>query len=386
MFGQVILISRFAIKTLLHERAKTIAGVGGVAFAVCLALVQFGMYLGSMAAASAVIDRSTSDLWVVPRGAQNFDFTQIQTEYLLYLVRSVPGVARVEPVLVGFALWQLPTGGMESVEVVGFLPDGEMLRPWNVRTGQIPDIFQDRNVIVDGADLKKLQVQGIGDHTEIFLDRDRGMLAKIIGLTSGVKSFVASPVVMTGYDNALAYTQRKQGEFTYLLIRVAPGYNHQEVKQAINQQVPRLEAYTRLEFAHKTQRYWDEATGLGMALFASATLGVLVGVGTVAMILYMSTIDHLPQFATLKALGVPNYRVVGLVTCQAMMVGMVGFGIGLMLALYAQENLKQQALYVLLTPRLVMLVFLGTILFCALASLLSAVKIIRIDPAMVFHG
>ena len=50
-------------------------------------------------------------------------------------------------------------------------------------------------------------------------------------------------------------------------------------------------------------------------------LGVLIGVGTVGMILYMSTIDHLPQFATLKALGVPNRRVIWLVTVQAMIVG-----------------------------------------------------------------
>src|SRR5262249_8094726 len=148
------------------------------------------------------------------------------------------------------------------------------------------------------------------------------MRARVVGMTDKVKSFVASPMLMTSYKNALAFCQLKEGQFTYLLVRVEPGVDPQTVKQAINNADTRVEAYTREEFSRKTQTYWDEATGLGIALFAAAFMGVVVGVGTVAMTLYMSTIDHLPEYATLKALGVPNRRVIALVAVQAMLIGL----------------------------------------------------------------
>lgn len=383
---QGLAILRFAVKTLVHERAKTIAGVSGVAFAVCLALVQIGMYVGAMASASAVIDRSNADLWIVPRGAQNFDFTSALPEYTEYLVRSVTGVAKTERLVVAFGLWQLPSGGMESVEIIGFDLTGDLIQPWNVRRGDPRALERDRNIFIDAGDLKKLQTTGIGDQTEIFLVRQLGMRANVVGLTERVKSFVASPMIMTSYKNALALCQQHPDEFTYLLVRLQPGADAQEVKAGINRASARIEAYTRAEFAQKTQAYWDEATGLGMALFASASMGVFIGVGTVAMILYMSTLDHLPQFATLKALGVPNRRVIALVAYQALLVGLVGFGFGFGLALYAQRSLQEKALYVDLTPQLVGGAFLGTLVFCTSASLLSAIKIVRLDPGVVFHS
>src|SRR4051794_8324593 len=89
MVAASISIIRFAAKMLRHDQAKTLAGIAGVAFAATLALVQIGLYSGAMQSCSAVIDQSTADLWVVPRGSQNFDFTQPLDEHLLYVVRSV---------------------------------------------------------------------------------------------------------------------------------------------------------------------------------------------------------------------------------------------------------------------------------------------------------
>lgn len=379
-------ILRFAVKTLVHQLAKTVAGCVGVAFAVTLALVQIGMYHGAMNGAAVVIDHSKADLWIVPRGVQNFDFAEVINEHHRYLVESVPGVERVETLTVGFGLWQLPNGGLESVEILGFDLDGDMLLPWNVKVGDVQDLKRHRNVFIDAGDLKKLRVDGVGSSTEIFLVRDYGMTANVVGLTERVKSFIASPMILTSRKNATAYCQQKEGSFNYLLAKLDPAADPQEVKRKIAELDGRIEAYTKAEFSKKTQTYWDQATGLGMALFAAAFMGVLIGVGTVGMILYMSTIDHLPQFATLKALGVPNRRVILLVALQALIVGSIGFCVGTAMALVAANGMQQQSLSVELSSGLVWSVLAGTMFFCAAASLLSAVKIVRIDPGMVFHA
>lgn len=343
------------------------------------------MYHGAMNGASVVIDHSNADLWIVPRGVQNFDFAEVILEHHQYLVQSVPGVVRVEPLTVGFALWQLPSGGLESIEILGFDLNGDMLKPWNVKEGDVADLKINRNVFIDAGDLKKLRVDGVGATTEIFLVRDYGMTANIVGLTEHVKSFIASPIIITSRKNATAYCQQKEGAFNYLLVKLEPGVDPQEVKLAIRKLDERIEAYTKEEFSKKTQVYWDQATGLGMALFAAAFMGVLIGVGTVGMILYMSTIDHLPQFATLKALGVPNRRVILLVTLQALIVGIFGYCIGATMATVAANGMQQQSLSVELSTGLVLSVLAGTLFFCAAASLVSAIKIVRIDPGMVFH-
>lgn len=130
------------------------------------------MYHGAMNGASVVIDHSNADLWIVPRGVQNFDFAEVILEHHQYLVQSVPGVVRVEPLTVGFALWQLPSGGLESIEILGFDLNGDMLKPWNVKEGDVADLKINRNVFIDAGDLKKLRVDGVGATTEIFLVRD----------------------------------------------------------------------------------------------------------------------------------------------------------------------------------------------------------------------
>jgi putative ABC transport system permease protein len=132
-----MLLLRLAIKILLHDRAKTLACLGGVAIAVCLVLVQQGIHHGSIVCTSQVIERSRADLWVFPAGVINFDATLPLSETTAYLVRSVPGVERVESLVVNFADFKLPNGAFQGVQVIGYDPQGALFCPWNVRVGDL---------------------------------------------------------------------------------------------------------------------------------------------------------------------------------------------------------------------------------------------------------
>ncbi len=380
-------IIRFALKMLLHEPGKTLGGVCGVAFGVCLCLIQVGLYHGALVSMSIVIDESSADLWVVSRGSPNFDCMTPLPERQAYRVQSFPGVERVEPAVVMFVWWRLANGGVQSVEVIGLPADGEMLRPWNVCVGETEPVFRDRNVIIDESDLRKLQCSGLGYETEIYAVPSTGMQARVVGLTRKNRTFISTPLVLTSIQNARAFGHLGANDSNALMVRTTPGADPGRVKQALNEALPDMEAFTREEFASLTQTYWNTNTGVGVVLFAFAVLGAIIAVGTVSMIQYISAMDHLKEYAILKALGTPNHRVIGLVAAQSVIIGVLGYGLGLGLTRVACQLLENLSIPIQVQSRgdIFLWSFCATLLFCVLASVIPAVKIIRTDPEVVFR-
>jgi hypothetical protein len=154
---------------------------------------------------------------------RNFDFTSFLPEHESYVVRSVPGVARAEALVVGPARWQLPQGGVESVQVVGLETQAELLRPWSVGDGDPESIHHDRDVLIDADDCRKLGCRGIGDSTEIYVSPRNGTEARVVGLSQQMRTFQGIPIVLTGAKNARAFCALSEGTFSFLLARTAAG-------------------------------------------------------------------------------------------------------------------------------------------------------------------
>jgi putative ABC transport system permease protein len=386
LFAQALVVLRFAGKMLAHDGPKSLAGIGGVGCAVCLVLIQIGLYFGSRNSMSMVIDRSTADLWVVAPGVTNFDDAQFLPESVLYQVRSVPGVDRAEPFVVAYANWQLPTGGRQTIQMLGFDLEGELLRPWNLMAGQTEDLRYDRSVFVDAGDRGKLHISALRDEAEIFTLRRQCMRAQVRGLTSQVKAFHTNPVIMGSSTNVLAYRQASEGQFTYVLVRTTPGWDRQQVAQAIQQAVSLTEVHTREDFSRMTRLHWTQKTGIGIALLATAFIGAIIGFGTVAVLIYVATMDYLREYATLKAVGAPNRRVVALVVVQAVVTGLCGYLLGLGFTYLARLELERRTLMLHIPMDLLGYVLVGSLALCAAASVFAAIKIIHAEPGIVFNN
>jgi len=370
----------FAVKTLRHDRVKSLAAILGVVFACLLTLVQTGMYLGYMQNASSVIDHSTADLWVMRQGTENFDTAQPMSEKVAYQVASISGVSEVEKVILGATYWKTPTGGVEGPQVIGLEPQAHLLRPWNVVEGSAAVLSQDRSILVDRFDMKKLGVTGVGHRAELWEQR-----AVVRGLTEGVRSFITAPVVFASFKDAQRFCQIPVDQVVYLLIRLIPGASAQEIKKAIAQSVPDVDVHTRKEFSKRTRGYWSRTTGVGVALFTSAFLGVLVGLGVISLTLYMSISDHLKEYGTLKAIGVANRQVTLLVGVQSLLLGGVGGVLGWLGAFLMTHWIVSTGVNVVL-PLGTSLVIVGVLLvLCFLSSFLAVQKVFKIEPVLVFE-
>ena len=111
-----------AIKTLVADRGKLLTALVGVVFSVVLVNVQGGLFFGLIRKASLLVDQGDADIWVGHKNMNNVDFPQDVPRRFVERIRSIDGVKRAEPYLVGHSVMTLPDGGFEYVLVVGCDP------------------------------------------------------------------------------------------------------------------------------------------------------------------------------------------------------------------------------------------------------------------------
>src|SRR5262249_43065852 len=130
---------------------------------------------------------------------------------------------------------------------------------------------------------------------------------------------------------------------------------------------------------------WMVWTGGGVGLIGGGVLGLIVGTVIVAQTLYSSTKDHLSEFATLRALGSSSGYIHKVILMQAGLSAVLGYGLGMAIALTIVNLSEHTALPIVMSPMLAALLLGLTFAMCAISSLSAIGKVMRIDPAMVFN-
>jgi putative ABC transport system permease protein len=371
-----------ALKMLLDDKGRFAITVLGVGFAVALVLVQVGLFFGLLENASITIDRLDADLWVTARNTPNVDFANPFPESYVQRVRSIPGVARADNLIVWYAIVALPSGAKEQVVYYGLDDFPKWGFPWDVASGDPADLRRGPFVLLDESAERRFGAFEAGDRREFS-----GHRLEILGKTRGARSFTTSPIAFIDYRLAQSLAPEELTDrTTFIVARLTPGANAEAVAAEIRARLPYNDVYTRSDWAVASRRYWIESTGLGLTMFLTVFLGGLVGVVIVAQTLYASVSEHLPEFGTVKALGGRDRDVYGIIAEQASFAATLGFGLGLALTALLGPVLARLDMAMIVTPTLYALVFAGTLALCLLASTLSFRKVARIDPAIVFRG
>ena len=124
-----------ARKILFYDKIRFLITVTGVAFAVTLVFVQVGLFEGLLANASVTIEQIDADLWVSARNTPNVDFSNTFPETFIQRVRSVPGVARADNLIVWFGRVALPSGATENAVLYAMEDFTRWNLPWQVNAG-----------------------------------------------------------------------------------------------------------------------------------------------------------------------------------------------------------------------------------------------------------
>jgi len=369
-----------AFRNLFYDRIRLAVTMVGILFSIVLVAVQLGLYLGARNIIVSMIDRSDGDLWVMAYGTKNFEEGQPISARERFTALSIPGVAKAIPLIVSFTDWRKPSGGATLVVVIGSDAEDGGLRPWNVVEGDISGLGARDAVIIDKTYLRDLGITSVGDTAQIGSSRVR-----ISGFTDGIRSFTVSPYVFTTLNRARSLLDMPADMLTYVLVKLEPGADPEAVRKALREKVPNSDVLTKAEFHDRSLNHWLFATGAGVALIGGAVLGLVVGTVIVAQTLYSSTKDHINEFATLRALGSSSGYIHRVILTQAALSAVLGYALGMVIALTVVYLSERTALPIVMTPALAALLLALTIAMCAVSALSAIGKVMRIDPAVVFN-
>lgn len=370
-----------AWRNLVHDKVRLAVTVTGIVFAVVLIVVELGLFLGFTTTTSSLIDRSNADIWItaprVPYIEQGVPFS----ERKLTTVLATPGVKTASKYVAQFTQWKRPDGRQESVQVVGVDLGSGLGLPWNLVVGTLDDLRKPDAVFVDEMYREKLGVERIGQVVEI-----RGRRARVAGFTRGIRAFTTSPYVFTTFKNALDYTNLREDQTLYILVKAADGVDHEALRQSLASRISDVDVVTNSGFSRMTRVYWMFTTGAGIAVLLAAVLGLVVGVVVVAQTIYATTVDHIREYGTLKAMGATNRYLYGVIILQAVISAFMGYGLGMVVSVLVVRGSEQGGAAILLPAPMAVGMLGLTLAMCVGAAVVSINKVTRLDPAMVFKG
>jgi putative ABC transport system permease protein len=211
--------------------------------------------------------------------------------------------------------------------------------------------------------------------------------ARIAGITDASAPFVTFPVIYTRYSQALTYAGQERNTLSLVLAEPDPGVAPDDLADRIHAQTG-LTAMAADRFGWQTIWFYIANTGIPINFGVIIIVGVLVGVVVAAQTLYLFTLDNLKQYGALKAIGVTDRVITGMVLLQSAVVGAIGFGFGAAMCVsffFVMRDVPHLrgfiTHYEILggTAALMALIVAG-------ASLLSIRRVVTLEPAIVFRG
>ncbi len=370
-----------ARRNLFHDKIRLMVTLNGIVFAVVLIVVQLGLFFGFTTSTKGVLDHSQADLWITARNTPYVDVAVSFNERKYYQVLATPGVAAAQKYIVRWSQWKGQDGHTESVEVVGVDPDKAMGLPWNIVEGDVSQLKQPHAVMVDEIYKQKLGVHKVGEWFEV-----RDYRVKVVGFTRGIRAFTTAPYVFTTFKNAQDLCMFDVDKTNFVLVKAAPGADLKKLQAELQRRLPDNDIYTTREFAQKTSNYWMFTTGAGISVLMGAALGLVVGLVVVTQTIYATTLDHIREFGTLKAMGAPNSFVYRVIITQAAIAAVMGYSLALVVTFFVTHGGSSAGAPIMVTWRLLVAMFFVTVGMCITAGLVSIKKVMGLDPAMVFRG
>ncbi|MDH6063390.1 ABC transporter permease DevC [Umezakia ovalisporum] len=377
-----------AWRQLMKQKGRFIIAICGITFADFLMLMQLGFQ-------SALYDSNTrfhqllqGDLVLVSPQAQNLGLLSTFPRRRLFQAANLSEVESINPVYARLGVWKSPQTKLdESILVIGFNPEQPAfnLPAVNQKLDQIKypnTLLFDRN-----SSGKYQQIIAQISHGKPVTTELQGRKVQISGLYEVGASFVANGSVITSDQNYLRiFSTQQPGQVNLGLINLKPGSDTNLVAKALQSYLTKdVQVFTRQEFIDFEKQYWQENGAIGFIFSLGVAIGFLVGVIIVYQIIYSGVMDHLPEYATLKAMGYSNTYLLLVVFQEALILAICGFipGASVSFLMYIfTGNVTKLPLF--MTPDRIIFILILTIIMCLISGAIAMGKLNSADPADIF--
>ncbi|MBY0458773.1 MAG: ABC transporter permease [Gemmataceae bacterium] len=381
-----------ALKMLLGDRTKYLGIVFGVSFAALLMAQQSAIFCGLMRnTTSQIRDIQGGDVWVMDKNVQFVDDTKPLSENALYRVRGIEGVRWAVRLYKGIARARMADGNFQQVILIGVddatLTGAPAVEQGKLLQGSLEDLRQPDAVIMDEFGWRYLFGKEPFAPGKVVEMNDRR--AVIVGLAKCNPTFQTFPIMYCTYAQAVKYVPQERKTLTFILAKADDGVSPDELCQRINERTGDLKAETNDQFFWTTIGYYMKRTGIPINFGITVMLGFVVGCAIAGQTFYLFTVENLKQFGSLKAMGVSNLRIVRMVMLQALVVGVIGYGLGVggaALFGYVFERLVTNAPAAFYFPWQVLALSAGAVaVIITIAAGMSLRRVLFLEPAVVFR-
>lgn len=377
------MLLKTALRIIAHEREKFAGAVAGVAIAVFLIILQWGFYQGYNRDITIVLDSIDADIWIVPKNQPTFDGWVGVDDLPYWELLEHPAVEKASRLAWGWAACRLPkTGGIDSVEVLGVEFESGIDLRFDLPQQNLANLLRpDGHVLVSAKDREKLGIDAVGvQGMEIF-----GRMATPVGFVPDVHLFTTAGFVLTDLDNARSFLRLPNSHANYLVCKCRSGVDVPRVVAQLQASLGEHDVLTAEQFHDRASTYWGTRTSIGPVLLMSSVLAVSVGFLIVLLAFYISTIEKIPIFACMKALGASAGEIVLLLIFQSLIVFILGCGVAALGLYLAVTILATTTISVVITPPGVTAGVVATGVVSLTSSLLSVRRVISTDPGEAFR-
>ncbi len=375
-----------ALRMLFGDKPKYIMLISGLTFAALLMSQQCGVFFGLLSWTTSHMRNMRASIWVVDPKVQQINEVKPLRDTDVNRVRSVVGVGYAAPMYAGLLQARMADGGFKPVQIVGLDSATMVGRPGNILAGRLEDLRLPSSVMIDTDAVAKLSIGRsrlltIGDVFEIN-DRE----ARIIGICKGSKSWTGAPYVFTTYEHALRYAPPQRKMLSFVVAEPAVGWTALQTARKIEKETG-LKAYTEDEFFWSTIWWYFRNTGIPTSFGTTILLGLIVGIAVSGQTFYSFVLENTRHFAALKAMGASTWLLARMLLLQALMVGFIGYGLGIGLASMLGFMFVNKGQPPFIMPYQLPLATFGLIfLICIFAALLGIRRVAKLEAAIVFRG
>lgn len=371
-----------------HRPMRLLAAIAGVSFANVLVFFQLGLASGLYASQKRPLQRLNGELVMVSRRYTNLGEPLNLPRSRLMQALGVQGVEAVTPLYIGKTDW-LNRDSREKKQalIFGLAPENPALR--------IPELEADRGKLLrpDGLFFDTLSKEAAGPVAQVvakdgYYDTElRGKRAVVNGLFTMGLTFAADINLLTSASNFKTWFPDQSNDDIQLgVIQLQPGVSREQVQATLASFLdPSVRVLTLQQLEAVEVDHWRNNTSFGLIFNLGVLVGLIVGAIIVYQILYSDVSDHLPEYATMKAMGYSDRFVVGIIVQESVLLAALAFVPSLVLSIGLYAVLANStSLLIAMTAQRAVAVFALTLTMAAGSGWLATGKLRRLDPADIF--
>ena len=373
---------------LIRQPVRLAVALAGISFAGILMFMQLGFRDGLFDASVTVHRLFDAEIVLIsPRSTSSVSMAGFPRRRLVQTM-ALPEVEGITPVHWNLLLWRNPkTRGTRSILALGFEP-GDPLFVDSTLAPKAQVLTQKGRVLFDEKSRPEF-----GPVAEWFREgrtvesEISGKRVRVAGLIELGSSFGADGNLLTSSETFLdLLPNTPPGSIEVGLVRLQEGTDADAVVEQLDALLPDdVTVLTKQGFIDFEQNYWRTSTSIGFIFTLGAAMGFVVGCVIVYQVLYSDVSDHLPEYATLMAMGYKLRTLLGVVVREGLLLALFGYlpayaaGQGLYLLVRSAT-----ALPVAMDLSRATTVFSMILVMCMASAGLAMRRLVDADPAEIF--